>query len=146
MTVKLALRKHDKRWFAKAICWWTGSIYSHCELVVDDICYSSSVMDGGVRAKQINLDPTKWDIIDLPWADASKVISYFEKTQYNPYGWLQLLSSQLLNRNTGSDDGDFCSNWCAEALGLPNPLTLSPGTLGVFCSFLSEFLYKFHSK
>ena len=48
MTVQLALRKNDTRLTAKAIQWWTGSIYSHCELVVDGMCYSSSAMDGGI--------------------------------------------------------------------------------------------------
>lgn len=35
MTIQLALRKHDTRIAARVIQWWTGSIYSHCELVID---------------------------------------------------------------------------------------------------------------
>jgi hypothetical protein len=55
MTVKLALYKGRGGIANAVIRWWTGSIYSHCELVVDGLCYSSSVMDKGVRRKQIDL-------------------------------------------------------------------------------------------
>jgi hypothetical protein len=129
MTVHLALRKHDTRWTARAICWWTGSIYSHCELVADGWCYSSSAMDGGVRAKQIDLDPVKWDLIELPWADARKVVAYFVKTDGDTYGWWSLLKSQLFNRNVAKPGQQFCSEWCANALGLPNAVIHSPGSL-----------------
>lgn len=47
MTVQLALRKHDDRIGSRLICWWSGSIYSHCELVVAGVCYSSSILDRG---------------------------------------------------------------------------------------------------
>lgn len=86
MTVQLALRKHDTRTAARLIQWWTGSIYSHCELVVDGACYSSSAMDGGVRCKRIDLDPEKWDVVDLPWAEAEQVTSYFTATDHHRYG------------------------------------------------------------
>lgn len=129
MTVKLALRKHDKRWSAKAICWWTGSIYSHCELVVDGMCLSSSAMDKGVRAKKIELDPAKWDVIDLPWADKQKVLAYFVLTDGDTYGWGSLLVSQLFNRNVAVKGQQFCSEWVTNALGLPNAPIHSPGSL-----------------
>jgi hypothetical protein len=143
--ITLALYKGKGRIGNTAIRWWTGSIYSHCELVIDNVCYSSSVMDGGVRSKrvgksddQISLGEEHWDLIQLPWADTARALQHFEKTQYNPYGWVQLLSSQIFNRNTGSDKGDFCSNWCAEALGLPSPLIYSPETLWQLVVFINS--------
>ena len=39
--------------------------YSHSEIYIDGICYSSSVRDGGVRSKVIDLNSGKWDIVDL---------------------------------------------------------------------------------
>ena len=133
MTVQLALRKNDTRIGAKLIQWWTGSIYSHCELVVGGLCYSSSIMDKGVRAKVIELEPDKWDVIDLPWADAVAVVDYFKATDSNTYGWLSLIGSQLFNRNRTDKTSQFCSEWCAAALGLPNPSTYSPETLADTC-------------
>jgi hypothetical protein len=136
MTVQLALRKHDTRLSAKAICWWTGSIYSHCELVVEGVCYSSSAMDGGVRAKVINLDPSKWDVIELPWADPQRVKGYFAKTDGHTYGYVSMVTSQMLNRNQADIGSQFCSEWCANALGLPSGVTLNPGTLATWAEYL----------
>lgn len=140
MTVVLALRKHDDRITAKAIQCWTNSIYSHCELIVNDLCYSSSPMDGGVRAKTINMTSDKWDFIELPWADADAVILYFNVTDHHKYGWVGLITSQLFNLNRAEKDTQFCSQWCAAAVGLPNPASYSPSTLGALCGFVDSKL------
>lgn len=109
--------------------WWTRSEYSHCELVVDDVWYSSSVMDGGVRSKLIELNPKHWDIMVLPESFGPRVLEHFEATKGQRYGWLDLIRSQLFNWNRDEKDVSFCSEWCAAALGIPNPTTYSPKTL-----------------
>lgn len=128
--VKLALYKGKGQIGNAAIRWWTGSQYSHCELLVDGWCYSSSVMDKGVRRKLIDTDSGHWDCIELPWVDAQKVIAYFEATDYQRYGWLGLIRSQLFNRGRAQHGAQFCSEWCANALGLPNASSYSPASLG----------------
>lgn len=137
MSVQLALRKHDTRLTAQVIQWWTNSIYSHCELVIDGWCYSSSAMDGGVRKKQIELNPAKWDVIDLPWADGAQIVDYYRDTDHHRYGWVGLITSQLLNLNRETVGAQFCSQWCGAALGLPSPASLSPRTLGEWCTYLN---------
>lgn len=136
--VSLALRKHDTRLTARFIQYWTGSPYSHCELVVDGLCYSSSAMDGGVRCKAIDLDLEKWDVIDLPWADGAQVAAYFRETDHHRYGWAGLVTSQLLNLNRETAGAQFCSQWCGAALGLPAPSSLSPRTLGEWCAYIGS--------
>lgn len=138
MTVKLAMRKNDTRIGARAIQWWTRSIYSHCELVIEGTCYSSSIMDKGVRAKVIDLEPDKWDVIDLPWVRAADILAYFEKTDSNTYGWLSLVTSQLFNRNQADNDSQFCSEWCANAIGLPDASIHSPRTLANYCLYKNQ--------
>ena len=108
MTVRLALYKGRGNIGNATIRWWTGSIYSHCELVVDGWCYSSSVMDGVVRrrrvgpgADQISLGE-HWDLLELPWADADTVVEYFAATDDDRYGWPSLIMSQVFNRNRQS--------------------------------------------
>ncbi|MFT3758441.1 hypothetical protein [Thauera sp.] len=130
--MKLALYKGRGNLGNALIRWWTKSPYSHCELVIGEIWYSSSVRDGGVRAKRLEPNPAHWDYIELPWADAEQVQWYFRSTQGEPYGWLDLIKRQVFNR-PGNDFGAFCSEWCAEALGLPTPQQYSPGTLGEYC-------------
>lgn len=136
--VQLAMRKNDTRIGAKLIQWWTGSIYSHCELVVGGLCYSSSIMDKGVRAKAIELELDKWDVIGLPWAEAAAVLEYFKATDRNTYGWFSMIFSQLFNRNQTDIDSQFCSEWCASALGLPSPSTFSPKTLNDACQYMGQ--------
>lgn len=136
MTVQLALYKGKGQIGNWAIRLWTGSEYSHCELVVDGWCYSSSVMDKGVRRKQIDLTDDKWDIVDLPWADAKRILAYFALTDHHTYGWPSLISSQLFNRNRSAADSQFCSEWCAAALSLPSPSSYSPPSLMKLCEFI----------
>jgi len=146
MSVQLALHKNDLRIGSRLIAWWTGSPYSHCELVVDGVCYSSSILDKGVRRKavgpgadQISLAPDKWDLIDLPRANANSIVRYFGETDANKYGWFALVASQIFNRNQTDKDSQFCSEWCASALGMPNPSSYSPGSLAKTCLYMGGF-------
>ena len=109
------------------IAWWTRSAYSHCELVIDGWCYSSSIQDGGVRRKQIDLAQPHWTVIDID-VDPAKVLVLFERTKGEPYGWLDLITQQVL-RLPVSSAGWFCSEWVAAALGLTDPEIWSPGML-----------------
>ena len=128
MSVQLALYKGEGDFFNRLICWWTGSQYSHCELVVRGTCYSSSVRDGGVRAKVIALPADKWDVIELPWADDTAVTDWFIAHERDRYGWLDLLTGQLLGMQRDYR-GVFCSEACAKALGLRNSTRMSPQAL-----------------
>lgn len=138
MTVILALRKNDDRITARAIQWWTNSIYSHCELIVGDLCYSSSPMDGGVRAKTITMTSDKWDFIELRWAHAEAIQQYFKDTDHHKYGWGGLVTSQLFNLNRSSDKSQFCSQWCAAAAGLPNAASYGPASLAELVLYINE--------
>lgn len=116
--------------------WWTGSQYSHCELVIDGVCYSASFMDGGVRAKAIDLNNGNWDVIPLPWVDAVRVLVFFEQTEGRAYDWLGLYRGQLFNRGRRDGSKYFCSEWCAEALGIPAPEMYRPDRLGELVEFI----------
>lgn len=147
MTVTLALYKGKGQLGNAAIRWWTGSPYSHCELVVDGWCYSSSVMDKGVRRKragpgadEISLGSDHWDLIELPWADGAAIARYFEATDSDVYGWPSLIASQVFNRNLPTQHAAFCSEWCALALGLPAPSIYNPGTLGKVCAWRNTLI------
>lgn len=129
MKVYLALYK-GKGLIGNAIVrLWTRSIYSHCEIVVGDAWYSSSLMDGGVRSKEIEMNPDHWDLIELPDHMVKRVLDYYAETAGQRYSWLDLILSQLFNGNHDEDRASFCSDWCAAALGIPNPTLYSPVTL-----------------
>jgi hypothetical protein len=131
MTVQLAFyRPH--RWtdlIGYAIAAWTRSPYSHCELVMDGVCYSSSLRDGGVRSKVIDLSGAHWTVINAPWISAYAVKELFEDTKGEPYGYLDLISQHVMRLPWHQSKGWLCSEWCALAAGLPNAQSWTPGML-----------------
>ena len=142
MKVQLALYKGKGLIGNALIRWWTGSQYSHCELVINDKCYSSSLMDGGVREKKIDLNSEKWDVIDLPFHFRERVLEYYSSTKGKKYGWLDLIRSQIFNTARDESGAFFCSEWCANALGIPSPTIYSPKTLHALVLFLLENDFK----
>jgi len=137
--IKLAMYKGKGMLGNAIVRAWTRSPYSHCELIDTDIgrYMSSSMMDGGVRAKAMELKPWHWDVIDLPWADADAVLRHYAATKGQGYSWVDLLRNQMLNRPFDQRDRSFCSEWCAAALGLPNPGMYSPRGLMELCVYLN---------
>ncbi len=114
----------------RLICWWTRSPYSHVEIVINGVCYSSSLRDGGVRKKVIDLDRPHWRALPIDWADETEVLRVFFRNQGKPYGWMDLLTQHVL-RLPVDDPGLLCSELCALMLGLPESTArgMSPGQL-----------------
>ena len=70
--LKLAFYKYKHRSGLKGL-WdflvrvWTRGTYSHVELIFsDNIWFSASLQDNGVRFKCIDYEKEKWDIIEIP--------------------------------------------------------------------------------
>jgi hypothetical protein len=120
---------------------WTSGPYSHCEIVKDGTGYSSDYADKGVRAKDGNFhDKDRWDLVYIPWANHEAILEHFNKTNGQPYGILSLFTDQLFNRARDIEPhAAFCSEWCAAALGFPNPSMYSPTTLYNMILFLNTF-------
>ena len=134
MTVRLALYT-PHRWNdigGRLICAWTRSPYSHCELVVGDTCYSSSIRDGGVRRKPIDLSGPHWKVIALPHVNPLAVTQLYASTKGARYGWSDLLTQHVLRTPFDDSSRWFCSEWAAAALGLPMPETWTPGMLAEY--------------
>lgn len=100
--------------------------YSHTEICIDGVCYSSSVRDKGVRSKVINLDSGKWDYIDITGkVDREYALKVFESKKGKKYDWLGALGFGLpfLKQNP---DKEFCFEACASMLSLPSPDKWTP--------------------
>lgn len=76
-----------------AIRLWTWSRWSHAELVIDGVCYSSSVMDGGVRGKVIDLDSGHWDIVELDLSEdeVGRALAWFLKNSGAGYDYRNII-------------------------------------------------------
>ena len=118
--------------------WWTRRPESHVEIVIEPViydpfgarCYSSSLRDGGVRAKTIDLTPSWWRVIPIEWADEEAALRVFRRYEGQPYGYWDLLTQHVL-RLPVSDPGLLCSELCALMLGLPESTArgMTPGQL-----------------
>lgn len=114
----------------RLICWWTRSPYSHVEIVINGVCYSSSIRRGGVSKAVIDLNKPHWRVIPIDWADEGAALRVFEQHQGKPYGWLDLITQHVL-RLPVDDPGLLCSELCALMPGLPESTArgMSPGQL-----------------
>ncbi len=69
--IRLAFYKGRTRIGNRLIADLTGGPYSHVELIMEEgnggwaLCLSSSMMDGGVRVKLINIASANWDIVTV---------------------------------------------------------------------------------
>ena len=127
--VTLALYKKPGRWTNRVISWRTCSPYSHCELVVNGLCYSASGRDGGVRSKEIDLTDG-WDLVDLPWAKDDEVLRLFGVSDSCGYDYVGTILGGGLGIKMQSDTRWMCSEWCAAGLGLSEPWRFTPASLG----------------
>lgn len=129
--IYLALYKGKGTLFNRLIRLWTRSIYSHCELITPDGTWlSASGRDGGVRPKRIELNLEHWDLIPLPWASEALIWQVYRKHAGKGYDWLGLFGAQLLGAGIDNPTRMFCSEFCAAALGFPQPQRYSPAMLG----------------
>lgn len=135
--VRLALYKRPGRWVDKIIRVRTSSPYSHCEVVVAGLCFTSSNRDGGVRVKPIDLDDG-WDVIDLPRADPRAVHRLLGLTIGQGYDWIGAIVGRGLDVKLRHSERWFCSQWCAEALGFRESWRFTPATLAVAAARLAN--------
>ncbi|RCL01495.1 MAG: hypothetical protein JSC085_000379 [Candidatus Tokpelaia sp. JSC085] len=119
----------------------TSGFYSHCEIAVVQKhglfdCYSSSKRDGGVRHKIMLLPADKWHLIPLT-ATPGQVLAFYRKHQGKKYDWWGVIGFILYHK---SDDRQlFCSEFCAEFLGLSESWRYSPNLLHALLSSTCSF-------
>ena len=113
----------------------TKGKYSHCEVVIPNFekdgdllfeCYTASNMDGGVRLKLMPLPTERWDLVKIN-VNADLVRLFFKQTKGLKYDMLGAIGVVLpVGENKHRY---FCSEWCAEAIGLKDPHKFSPNSL-----------------
>lgn len=121
------------RLFNRLVSWWFNGPYSHTELVLWtdknglSRCASSSLMDGGVRAKWIKLDPDHWTIEPVD-GDIDYAMQWLKEHYGDGYDLLGLLGI-VLRRSPGARNKVFCSEAVAAMLGFPEPWRFDPMAL-----------------
>lgn len=130
-----AFYKAKGDWKNGLVRWATRSTYSHCEAILslaqhgeEVLCHSASSRDGGVRSKTIILLEENWDLLHLParFFDPLRAESLLARSQGASYDYPGILFSHVFSLNRHADNRWFCSEFCAELIGVPNPHTYSP--------------------
>lgn len=121
MKLQLAFYKGKGNIYDKLIRFWTDGPYSHVELVINDVCYSSSPRDGGVRKKQINLKSGNWDVFDLDsnQYQEAEIIRFVEGEieKGAKYDWMGIFFGQFIRfLNLQDPNKWFCSEFCSWPL------------------------------
>lgn len=115
--------------YNRIVRWWERGPYSHCELVFPDgMAASSSFEDGGVRFKQIDFDPARWDLIELDEVDGGSARAWFEAHQGKTYDLIGNLRFLWCFMSDGRDKW-FCSEAVGEALGIAEAWRFGPNAL-----------------
>ena len=107
------------------------SIFSHVELEINGVCYSSSNRDKGVRSKVIDTsNAQKWVSFDLKKdIDVNRCLLYFETVRGQKYDWLNIFLTQIIKLNIQSSNKQICSEFVGNCLQLDNAYKYSPEAL-----------------
>jgi len=122
----------------RAVRGWTHGPYSHCELIFSDgLAASASDADRGVRFKQIDFAPARWDLRDLPAHLERRARAWFVEHEGERYDRLGL-AGFVLRPIEGERSSWFCSEACAAALCFTEPWRFDPNTLSAALASLTS--------
>ena len=107
------------------------SVFSHVELEIDGVFYSSSNRDGGVRSKIIDTsNKKKWVSFEVKnKIDKNRCLNYFKSVEGQKYDWLNIFFSQIIKLNIQSSNKQICSEFVGNCLQLDNAYKYSPESL-----------------
>lgn len=116
---------------------WTRKPWSHAELVIDGVAYSSSARDGGVRPKVIDFNTGRWDLVDLPLTpeEESYALLWFHEREHWKYDYWNIgrFVFPIINHDR---DRVVCFEAVASALRLPAAHKFDAGDLFEYAQIL----------
>jgi hypothetical protein len=105
---------------------FTASKYSHVELRIDNMCWSSDIRTGKVRVKEIPLNE-KWDVVEVE-GNSETANAWFLERAGQSYDWVGIFRF-ILPFLKHRENKWFCSEACAAALGYENAYRYTPQKL-----------------
>ena len=122
MYIKVAFYKGKGNFLNSIVRWWTGSIYSHAELVLPDgitwLGISPFLKSKVDARKKLLLNPGEWDFINIQITEEQLeiILEFLEDTKGCGYDWIGMLLSQFLPCKIKHKKRWYCSEWIAYAL------------------------------
>lgn len=120
--------------YDKLITFWTGSVYSHVEIIFSNgLSFSSSPRDGGCRYKAIVYNDDSWDYINLqslitPEREA-EIMAFCDSQNGKKYDWLGIFLSQFMPLGIEDPKRWFCSELGAKIMMFYPPSSYNPRKL-----------------
>lgn len=128
--IKIAFFKGEKKSFLhRFLRWYTGSPYSHAELILPDnetwVGISPFLTSRvGMRQKDPTLCLEDWDYLTftLNWREPvqeyqlDQLDKFIQKTMNSKYDWTGLIFSNITSFLVKRRDKWYCSEWIAHAL------------------------------
>lgn len=109
----------------RIISLFTFSKYSHVELVINGVSYSSRSESNGVIDKLINYEryDNEWDIIDIEISNDSidNIMKFFNETKGTSYDYIGIFLYHFIPINIEDPKRYYCSEWIAKALKFEYP-------------------------
>lgn len=105
---------------------FTWSKYSHSEIVIDGVCYSSSLRDGGVRKKTIDLSSGRWDVFSITDNQEviTKALAWFNSNEGKAYDYRNIV--RYILPFVGHNKSQFiCYEACGNMLGITDSYKLT---------------------
>jgi hypothetical protein len=112
----------------RIVRWWTGSPYSHVELIMPNGTMTGITPPDYpvIRTKSITgIQKTDWDFIDISVTE-QQLISlrrFIDSTKGQGYDWVGMIVSHLTPFKVRIPNKWYCSEWVAYALSVSKVLT-----------------------
>lgn len=119
-TLKVAFYRGPRTFRTWLVKVWTGSIYTHVELVLPSgDCIGISPEEASrVRMARCDFLPDEWSFIeiDVTREQLLKIVNFFTATHGHRYDWFGMIASHLTPFYVKHDRKWYCSQWIACAL------------------------------
>jgi hypothetical protein len=126
--MQIAFYKGEGGTFTKLIRWWVKHEYTHVELIIGDTWYTSSHIDGGVRARRISGKSGNWDIYEID-GDEEYALAIYSSAVCAKYDWTGIVLSQVVPLGIHAMSRWFCSELVGKMLGMEKTHRLAPHEL-----------------
>jgi hypothetical protein len=112
----------------RIVRWWTGSPYSHVELIMPNGTMTGITPPDYpvVRTKSLaGIQKTDWDFVDISVTEnqLNSLRRFIESTRGQGYDWLGMIVSHLTPLKVRLPNRWYCSEWVAYALSVSKILT-----------------------
>ena len=112
----------------RIVRWWTGSPYSHVELIMPNGTMTGITPPDYpvIRTKSISgIQKTDWDFIDISVTEKQLNLlrRFIDSTRGQGYDWFGMIVSHLTPLKVRIPNKWYCSEWVAYALSVSKILT-----------------------